>query len=182
MTLVCPNCYSSFPDNKNYCIKCGTKLPQNKPSATEKLRYSMIKQNENPIASVKKFAFIDAANDFFWKHRDIIVTGFHVDIGTRLGLFANHGRVNSIEIRYVEYPGKNLYHYKISEEEKKHWIVAHGIDKDLKYKWEANNPGQEFVTYCAAINSRGDAVSLVLHFGDIVEHVTYYILHRKKMV
>jgi hypothetical protein len=143
---------------------------------------NQVVEARKPKPGCKSFGSVSAANSFFRQNKNIIVKTFKVNTRSSFGLLANHAYADSIYITYDEYPAPVNFEYGIREEETRNWFVIRGADSSFSRKWESENRGLECVAYTAASNARGSSGSLVFGFGDVIEHVTYFVLYRRKSV
>lgn len=127
---------------------------------------------------VISFNSIMEADFWLMNQHNISVRYFQLETGSSLGLFANHTSVKRVTIHYILYKYTVKYCYRITESEDLHMLIRHKV-KDMSKEWNEKNPGTEYVYGQSFRNARGNSSSLLLGFGNYMEHIKKVILYRK---
>ena len=143
--------------------------------------YQQELERRKPVKNTIYFSSTEEANNWLSAQNNILVTHFQVETGSAIGLFANHAFVKQVQIEYNQYLDPTGYVYGMTEEEKTNLFLRQGSSDTFKTDWESQNPGCECVSYVSSSNARADSWGIMVGFSlDLVEHVSYFILFRKK--
>lgn len=136
------------------------------------------KQAQNQVHKVF-FQNMKEANNWLLNNK-VDVASMELETGTGLGLMANHTTIKEITLYYRK-NDKTKYQYHLCEEEEIGVFIKRDKDK-VAQKWKERNPGVEIVTQKIFTNSRGEAVSLVIGFGQYWENIKIITLCRELSV
>lgn len=124
------------------------------------------------------FSSIEAANNWLWQNRGIVITDVDFHTGVSFGLFANHTKIHEVIISYRPIGGDPNTFYGICEDEQTKFFSR---DKTEGYAaaWDQANPGYHCVLAKRYSNSRGSSSSQLFGFGlDYAEHIKHIVVYR----
>lgn len=133
-----------------------------------------IQKQKNQIYKAN-FEDVEEANDWLFNNK-VDVISMELETRTGFGFFANHTIIKKVALNYRK-NANTKYFYDIFEEEEFGLLIKKNTDK-VAAKWKEKHPELEVISQRFFTNSRGEALSMAIGFGNYAENLKIVTLCR----